>query len=355
MIFTNQALALFPPSLGQAIAQTQRDRDELVEEICCRIGRPPVLLTQENVYPAACRAVLPDDLDYLLERATRASVYAAADQIRQGYLQTAGGCRVGLCGCAYGQAAGQIDGIRQLSSVSVRIPHAVPGCADALVPQLMKDGFCSTLILSPPGGGKTTLMETLAGELSKKGKVIITTTTHICRPKQYETLLDADEAAVSAALERSGIVCVASRAESGKLCAPWLSMGTLAQLADFVLVEADGAKRLPLKAHASHEPVIPEEAQRVIMVIGIDGVGKTIRETCHRSALYAQLAGVDEETVVTPQLAARVVNAEGYGDRVYINKVESAADYEAAQAMANEFSCPVIAGSLHQGVYVCLH
>ena len=143
MIFTNQALALFPPSLGQAIAQTQRDRDELVEEICCRIGRPPVLLTQENVYPAACRAVLPDDLDYLLERATRASVYAAADQIRQGYLQTAGGCRVGLCGCAYGQAAGQIDGIRQLSSVSVRIPHAVPGCADALVPQLMKDGVTS--------------------------------------------------------------------------------------------------------------------------------------------------------------------------------------------------------------------
>ena len=62
------------------------------------------------------------------------------------------------------------------------------------------------------GGGKTTLMETLAGELSKKGKVIITTTTHICRPKQYETLLDADEAAVSAALERSGIVCVASQA-----------------------------------------------------------------------------------------------------------------------------------------------
>ena len=166
MIFTNQALALFPPSLGQAIAQTQRDRDELVEEICCRIGRPPVLLTQENVYPAACRAVLPDDLDYLLERATRASVYAAADQIRQGYLQTAGGCRVGLCGCAYGQAAGQIDGIRQLSSVSVRIPHAVPGCADALVPQLMKDGFCSTLILSPPGGGKTTLLRDLVRVLS---------------------------------------------------------------------------------------------------------------------------------------------------------------------------------------------
>ena len=205
------------------------------------------------------------------------------------------------------------------------------------------------------GGGKTTLMETLAGELSKKGKVIITTTTHIYRPEQYETLLDADEAAVSAALERSGIVCVASQAESGKLCAPRLSMGTLAQLADFVLVEADGAKRLPLKAHASHEPVIPPCAQRVVAVVGIDGIGKPIGAACHRSARYAQLALADEEALVTPEIAARVLNAEGGFDRVYINKVESAADYEAAQAMANEFSCPVIAGSLHQGVYVCLH
>ena len=99
------------------------------------------------------------------------------------------------------------------------------------------------------GGGKTTLMETLAGELSKKGKVIITTTTHIYRPEQYETLLDADEAAVSAALERSGIVCVASQAESGKLCAPWLSMGTLAQLADFVLGKFSG-EELPIMKSA---------------------------------------------------------------------------------------------------------
>ena len=169
MIFTNQALALFPPALGQAIAHTQRDRQELVEEICCRIGQVPVLLTQAHVYPAECRAILAGDLDYLLERATGASVYAAGEQIRQGYLQTAGGCRVGLCGCAYGQAAGQIDGIRQLSSVSVRIPHAVPGCADALLPQLLRDGFCSTLILSPPGNGKTTLLRECVRRLSDMG------------------------------------------------------------------------------------------------------------------------------------------------------------------------------------------
>ena len=96
------------------------------------------------------------------------------------------------------------------------------------------------------GGGKTTLMETLAGELSKKGRVIITTSTHIRRPEWYETLLNADEAAVSAALRRSSIVCVGEEAEDGKLCAPKLGFETLAQLADHVLVEADGSKGLPL-------------------------------------------------------------------------------------------------------------
>ena len=205
------------------------------------------------------------------------------------------------------------------------------------------------------GGGKTTLMECLAEELSAQARVIVCTTTHIYPEQNMPCLVSTSEAEIAAELARTRCVCVGSASESGKYSAPELPFCTLCALASYVIVEADGSKRLPLKAHASHEPVIPEEAQRVIMVIGIDGVGKTIRETCRRSALYAQLAGVDEETVVTPQLAARVVNAEGYGDRVYINKVESAADYEAAQAMANEFSCPVIAGSLHQGVYVCLH
>lgn len=204
------------------------------------------------------------------------------------------------------------------------------------------------------GGGKTTLMEVLAEELSQKGSVILTTTTHIHRPAQYETLTDADEALVSAVLSRSRVVCVGEAAEDRKLRAPRLSIETLARLADFVLVEADGSKGLPLKAHEAHEPVIPPCAQRVVAVAGIDGIGKPIGAVCHRSARYAQLALADEETIVTSEIAARALNAEGGFDRVYINKVESAAAYEAAQAMAKELSCPVVAGSLHQGVYVCL-
>ena len=51
----------------------------------------------------------------------------------------------------------------------MRIPHAVPGCADVILPQLRKDGFCSTLILSPPGNGKTTLLRECVRRLSDLG------------------------------------------------------------------------------------------------------------------------------------------------------------------------------------------
>ena len=205
------------------------------------------------------------------------------------------------------------------------------------------------------GGGKTTLMYTLAEELKSRGKVIICTSTKIKLPEQYPTLFGASEDDVCAAFETHDILCVAEKSVEDKLCAPKLPFEVLAQLAPYIIVEADGAKRLPLKAHASHEPVIPVSAQRVVMVIGIDGIGKRIAETCHRSTLYAQLAGVSEDDIVTPEIAAKVVNAEGWGDRVYINKVESAEAYDAALALAKQFTCPVISGSLHKGVYTCLH
>ena len=204
------------------------------------------------------------------------------------------------------------------------------------------------------GGGKTTLLYTLTEELRKKGTVILCTSTRIMRPAQYEVLERAGEVEASAALAAHGAVCVGEMAESGKLAAPTLSFDSLARLADYVLVEADGAKRLPLKAHAPHEPVVPANAQRVVLVVGADGFGKPIRAVCHRPERYAALCGASEETAVTPELEAAVLLAEGLGDRVYVNKVETAEDYDAAAALASRLTCPVVAGSLHKGVYLCL-
>lgn len=205
------------------------------------------------------------------------------------------------------------------------------------------------------GGGKTTLMYTLAEELKCRGKVIICTSTKIKQPAQYPILFNASGEDAAAALEKYDVLCVADKTGEDKLCAPQIPFEELAQLADFVIVEADGAKRLPLKAHAPHEPVIPEHTRRTVMVVGIDGIGKTVAETCHRPALYAELAGVDEDTLVTPEIAARVIRIEGYGDRIYINKVEDSDAYQKAEQLGKFFDCPVVAGSLHMGVYTCLH
>lgn len=205
------------------------------------------------------------------------------------------------------------------------------------------------------GGGKTTLMYTLARELSARGSVIVTTTTHILPPEDISVLIDPDEAAVAEAVGKERIVCVGSPASEGKLKESALSVDALSHLADFVLVEADGSRHLPFKAHRENEPCIPACAQRVVLVVGADGFGKEIREVCHRSDLYAHLAKAEESDTVTAQIAARVIRAEGYGDRIFINKTETPERYAFAQQLAAELDCPVIAGSLCEGIFVCLH
>ena len=188
------------------------------------------------------------------------------------------------------------------------------------------------------GGGKTTLMDTLAAELRRRGTVIVTTSTHIRRPADYPVLTSGDEKAVSAALARSGAVCVAAESVEGKLTAPALSF--------------DGAKRLPLKAHAPHEPVIPACARQTVYVLGVDGFGRPIRQVCHRPERYAALCGAAQDDPVTPALAAAVLRAEGYGSGlVYLNKVESAEDWRNAEAFAALLPAAVAAGSLWKGTY----
>ena len=91
------------------------------------------------------------------------------------------------------------------------------------------------------GGGKTTLMECLAAELSAQARVIVCTTTHIYPEQTMPCLVSPSEEEVEAALARTRRVCVGSVSENGKLSAPELPFRTLCALAGYVLVEADGA------------------------------------------------------------------------------------------------------------------
>lgn len=205
------------------------------------------------------------------------------------------------------------------------------------------------------GGGKTTLLRTLGEELARSGaRVILATTTKFLPFPGIETV-PGGEREIAKALGRRPLVCAtAPWGKSGKLAESPVPMTRLAALADYVLVEADGSAGLPLKAHAPHEPVIPAEAARTILVVGASGFGRAIRDAAHRPERYAALAGCEIETAVTPEIAARVLRAEGLGDLVLVNQAETPEARENARKLAENLPLPVYAGSLRRGEIVCV-
>ncbi len=83
--------------------------------------------------------------------------------------------------------------------------------------------------------------------------------------------------------------------------------------ADYVLVEADGARRRPLKAPAAHEPVIPATAGVVVVVAGLDALGRTVGDAAHRPERVALLTGCSEDDRITPAVVAGVLGHDEGG------------------------------------------
>ncbi len=202
------------------------------------------------------------------------------------------------------------------------------------------------------GGGKTAAMYRLARELRREGTVICTTTTRILPPDHLPVADGGAE--LAAALARLGCVCAGAPAEEGKLGAPGLPVAALAALADYVLVEADGSRGLPVKAHLAHEPAVPPEAGLTVVLAGASGFGRPVREAVHRPERFCALTGAAAEEPVTAENLARLLEAEGIGDMVFINQAESAGAMEAARRLAGLASRPVFAGSLWGGIWTCL-
>lgn len=198
-------------------------------------------------------------------------------------------------------------------------------------------------------GGKTTLIRRLAEELKGDGfTVIVTTSTKILIPSYCPLVCDAGRGGAGVIrdiLEREGIAAVGRpfAAEAGlvKLDSPGDVFEQLTGLADYVLVEADGSKHLPIKAHAKHEPVIPSCAGRVIQVVGIGGVGRKVSEAVHRPQVFTELTGLGPDETVTAEAVAEVINREALCDLVYIPAVEEQTR-EAAEKLAELLGVPAV-------------
>jgi len=181
-------------------------------------------------------------------------------------------------------------------------------------------------------GGKTSLMLRLCRDLP--GTVIVCTSTHIFPP---ENLPLYTEALTFLPVPK---LCAGTPAENGKLTAPVQSFEELAVLADYVLVEADGSKHLPLKAHLCHEPVIPACADQVIQVVGISGIGRPILEVAHRPERYAELCGAAVTDIATLERAARVLNTEALADRYVLNQADDLEERKWAMSLATLLDRP---------------
>lgn len=159
------------PNIRQAL--NNRELLDTAEEIRIRQNKPLVIKKgNENFFMKngnACsinEAFRPqkDEIQDTLSRMCEYSPYAYNDEIRRGFITLEGGFRVGLAGTAV-ECKDGISTIKYINSLNIRISRELWGCAD----KVMKYVYGNTLIISPPGCGKTTILRDIIRQISNQG------------------------------------------------------------------------------------------------------------------------------------------------------------------------------------------
>jgi stage III sporulation protein AA len=149
-----------------------------IEEIRLRLGRPLALhgrsgeffLSESGMIVTAAEAYRPDgaDLEKALQLLSSSSLYAFAEELRNGYITIPGGHRVGLCGQAVVEK-GRVVRLKHITGLNYRIARQIRGVALPYVKFFLdyrRRRVCHSLLVAPPRGGKTTFLRDLARCLS---------------------------------------------------------------------------------------------------------------------------------------------------------------------------------------------
>lgn len=166
-------------------------------------------------------------------------------------------------------------------------------------------------------GGKTTLLHSLAKKYINEGKsVFVTTTTHMLI--EDDTLLTDDPEIIKSALHDNDYVMAGIKTgEKIKGLSPD-TYNEVCKYADEILVEADGARHLPLKIPNENEPVIPANVDRIIIVCGIHSLNKRADKTVFRLDTVKDTFGITKDTIITPNIIQKLIN-KGYLEKLMEN------------------------------------
>lgn len=150
-----------------------------IEEIRIRMNKPVIIKASAEYFIDTAggltndprHAEIADELciSRCLEIMSNYSLYAFEEELKNGYITLTGGHRVGLCGKVIAENR-QIKMLRSIGGINIRVCHEIIGCADKVMPYITKPEINHTMIISPPGCGKTTMLRDIVRQLSDKEK-----------------------------------------------------------------------------------------------------------------------------------------------------------------------------------------
>ena len=160
----DQILAVLPEKIRGILLNHGLDFEK-IQEIRLR-EEQPLAVKKEGKEELFTHRVTKEELRETMEYVSNYSLYAYENELRQGFLTIEGGHRVGISGKIISEKE-QIRNFQYITSINIRICHEITGCANKLFPVILEKGrLCHTMIISPPGGGKTTLLRDLVRQIS---------------------------------------------------------------------------------------------------------------------------------------------------------------------------------------------
>ncbi|MGN0438803.1 MAG: stage III sporulation protein AA [Lachnospiraceae bacterium] len=171
-----QILKIVSVKLKKLLEKADLDYEKL-QELRLRMNEPFIIIyqgvemfisNQGNVCktPKDAYVITAGDIKETLEYISNFSLYAYEDEIRQGFITVQGGHRIGLAGKVI-MDKGHVKSVKHISFINIRMAHEKKGCGENILPYIYDgDQVCHTLIISPPGGGKTTLLRDLVRMIS---------------------------------------------------------------------------------------------------------------------------------------------------------------------------------------------